>query len=134
MKYSKLQGYKYKLEEDYGIEVPVLSAYEIHHPYIELQYGIMVIKRGYCWDGATGVPDNRDNMRGSLVHDALYQLMRLGLIDRSYKDYADNLLRQICIQDGMDKFWADIFFDGVQAFGKDATMPGKNKRGQIIEI
>ena len=39
--------------------------------------GHLIIKRSYAWDGPSGPTiDTKNFMRGSLVHDALYQLMR----------------------------------------------------------
>ena len=41
-------------------------------------------------------------MRGSLVHDALYQLMREGFLDKEVcRALADRLLQVMCIKDGM---------------------------------
>lgn len=135
MKYRKLNGWKYELVEPLVVAVPELADATAYHPYIKLNDGVLGLIESYAWDGATGVPDNPDNMRGSAVHDALYQLMRLNLLDRNkYKDIADNILWRLCIEDGMKLFWANIIFDGVQAFGKGATEPDKNEKGEIIEI
>jgi len=62
-------------------------------------------------------------MRGSLVHDALYQLMRKKQLPVSYKDYADKLLHDICIEDGMSKFRAWYVYHAVRLFGKGAIKP-----------
>ena len=46
-------------------------------------------------------------MRGPLVHDALYQLMRLEELDyKTDRKYADQLLKKICRGDGMSAFRA----------------------------
>jgi hypothetical protein len=134
IKYRKLKGWKYELMEPVKIRVLGLPEIDIEHPYIILSGGLLIIRQGYAWDGASGVPDNPDNMRASAVHDALYQLMRLGLLDRKHKNYADKLLRQICIEDGMNAFWADIIFNGVQAFGSGAIKPDKHPKGEVVEI
>ena len=67
-------------------------------------------------------------------HDALYELMRLGLLDRKYRDVADRLLRRVCIEHDMDPFWADQFYNFVHALGEGRTFPDKHPKGQIIEI
>lgn len=134
MKYRELKGWKYELVEPLSVAVPELRDISVEQPYIKLSDGILKVEAGYAWDGATGVPDNPDNMRGSLFHDALYQLIREGLLDRKYKNFADALLRQICLEDGMGKFWADFIYKGVQMFGKGAVLPRKRPKGQIIEI
>lgn len=95
-------GYKYQLVEDFTIDIAILKN-TVNTDFIILQnYGLLVIKAGYAWDGPSGIAvDTKDFMRGSLVHDALYQLMRNSLIDKSYRQYADRLLRQMLIEDGM---------------------------------
>ena len=120
--------------EPLRVAVPGLAGIVIGHPYMKLSSGFLTIRKGYAWDGASGVPDNPDNMRASLFHDALYQLMRLGLLDRKYKDVADRLFRQICLQDGMKKNWADFMYNGLKALGEGATKPDKHPKGTIIEI
>lgn len=62
-------------------------------------------------------------MRGSLVHDAFYQLMRKKLIPLEKREYADWLLREICIEDGMSKTRADWFYLGVDLFGASSARP-----------
>lgn len=57
-------------------------------------------------------------MRGSLIHDALYQLMREGLVDEGFFDAANEELRIACLQDGMCKFRAWYIYKGVSLFGK----------------
>jgi len=80
------------------------------------------------------VPDNPDNMEGTFFHDGFYKLIKLGLLDRKYRDVADQLLRKICLKKGMDKFWADQFYNFVHKFGESHTFPDKHPTGQIIEI
>ena len=135
LKYINLKGKKYQLAESMMtfipefIELPMVE----HLPFIKMSKGWLMVLAGYMWDGASGPPNNPDNMRASLFHDALYELMQLGLLDRKYRDVADRLLRQICLEDGMDKFWADRFYEVVRAFGECHTFPPKNTDG-IIEI
>jgi hypothetical protein len=60
------------------------------------------ISKGYAWDGPSGPTIDTGNfMRGSLIHDALYQLMRTGNLPTSFRERADLLLRKTCIDDGM---------------------------------
>ena len=70
-------------------------------------------------------------MRGALVHDALYQLMRQKLIGSEWRLYADELLRDLCIQDGMYQWRAKAWFRAVRKFASFAANP-KNRK-QIIE-
>lgn len=70
-------------------------------------------------------------MRGSLIHDALYELIRKGLIDQKYKEAADQLLYDICLEDGMSVIRAKWVYLGVHGFGNSATLSKNIKR--IIE-
>lgn len=119
-----LSGYKYQLVEDYLVTIPICPVRAIKEDFIELDpAGILRVKAGYAWDGPSGPTiDTKDFMRGSLVHDALYQLMRDGLLDEStYKDVADNILRSLCIEDGMSHIRAWWVYQGVQKFGTSAA-------------
>jgi hypothetical protein len=90
--------------------------------------GILIIKKGYAWDGPSGPTiDTLSFMRGSLVHDALYQLMRMGKILYSHKDHADRLLQKICIDDGMSKVRAWGVYQAVKLFGGSSAKPGSEK-------
>jgi hypothetical protein len=40
--------------------------------------GILVIKKGYAWDGMTGYPDSKRNKKASLAHDIGYQMSNCG--------------------------------------------------------
>ena len=59
------------------------------------------IKHSYRWDGSTIVFDTKACMRASCVHDIGYQLMQSGKLDISYRDYLDQMYRDMCIEDGM---------------------------------
>ena len=57
-------------------------------------------------------------MRGSLVHDALYQLMRQGHLDpEEHREIADEELRRICQEDGMSAIRAWWVYQGVRLGG-----------------
>lgn len=90
----------------------------VNTKYIELRNGILLIKQGYAWDGPSGPTwDTPNFMRGSLIHDALYQLMRDGHISRKHRKYADRILREVCLEDGMSRFRARYVYYAVRAFG-----------------
>jgi hypothetical protein len=66
-------------------------------------------------------------MRGSLFHDALYQLLRLELISHKERVKADRLLSDICKEDGMWKWRADGWEKAVHEFGIFAADPEHEK-------
>lgn len=134
MKYRKLHGYKYELMQAYTHIINATLPPNVGNEYVSTGVNLY-ISAGYAWDGASGPTwDDKTNMRASLVHDALYQLMREGLLDRKYRKYADELLRDMCIQDGMGKFRAAYYYRAVRIFGARTCLPEKNPRGQVITI
>ena len=115
LKYRDLHGWKYMLTEDYSVFVGLTP--EIKTDYIILSGGILRIKAGYAWDGGSGPCwDTGTVMRGSLVHDALYQLLRLGLLAKSDRKAADRLLKNVCLEDGMNRFRAFYIYWAVRLF------------------
>jgi len=126
-------GYKYQVSFDYEQKLP---AYFPRVPReIETDYlwicpdRILVVKRGYAWDGPSGPTwDTSAFMRGSLVHDALYQLMRLGHLDAfTVRPCADRLLKELCIEDGMWPIRAKYTYYAVRWFAKKAATYGTEK-------
>jgi hypothetical protein len=118
-------GFKYVLLDDYALYLQhVRPEQDIVTEYVTLsRSGRLWIRHGYAWDGPSGPTcDSHDSMRGSLVHDALYQLIREGLLDRDvHRDPADRELRDICVEDGMSAFRAGLWFDAVRKFGQKAA-------------
>lgn len=129
MKYKA--GYKYQLVERTNAPTgitPVGEPRMIRLEYLSLLWdGVLVIKSGYAWDGPSGpVRDRKKLMRASLVHDALYQLIREGLLPVSEQDKADRLFQQMCIEDGVPRLMAWMYYQGLKRFGKRAaTKPKK---------
>lgn len=116
-------GYKYQLESDYFIEIDIIPERPVVTEFIKLDMkGNLTIAQAYAWDGASRVPDTKHNMRASLIHDALYQLMRLGhLTTKEHKEKADRIFKKKCIEDGTSLIIALIFYYGLKWFGKTAT-------------
>jgi hypothetical protein len=86
---------------------------------------MLMIRKGYSWDGGSGpCYDTKTVMRGSLIHDALYQLLRLGLLFPTYRKAADRLLKLICLEDGMNRFRAAYIYRAVRLFAGYAAKKG----------
>ena len=117
MKYRKLLVYKYQLTSTYNVQTNIVLNDDIWEDFIYLhKSGMMTIKEGYAWDGATGGIDTKNFMRGSLTHDALTQLIRLKRLPQAQRLNADKLLKQICLEDGMSKLRAWWVFKAVRAY------------------
>ena len=116
-------GYKYQLTSDYSVQVEAIPFAAVCDEFICLDAeGMLTIKAGYAWDGPSGPTfDTTSFMRGSLVHDALYQLISEGLIPDFYRDYADRTLYRLCREDGMSSVRAWYVLKAVQAFGEAHT-------------
>lgn len=128
------EGYKYQLSSDVRIHISELKPYGgISTKYFAILPGaILLIRSGYAWDGASGPTwDSKCSMRGSLVHDALYQLMRRDLISRDFRKVADKLIYEICIQDGMNRVRAKAWLWALRKFAGSCVLPSKRRLVQF---
>lgn len=131
------KGYKWQIPENH---IQVLSDrwkdvgvirrdwYEIDGPGRRL-----VLFKGYAFNGASGIPDDRKVVRGAGVHDALYQEMRLGGLDHNvYRNPADLELKDICINAGMWKARAYTIYLGVRVLANFAIDP--SQESPMLEV
>ena len=116
-------GYKYQLSETYSTSTNIHPVDDVLTDYIDLfADGHIVIRKGYAWDGPSGPTiDTKNFMRGSLVHDAIYGLMRQGLLKKDNRGAADLLLRRMCKEDGMSSIRAWWVYRGVRLGGGSAV-------------
>ncbi len=100
MKYRNLKRWKYELlqKENYKTSIRGVS---IDTEYFSLDTdGWLSGKLRYAWDGPSGPTfDTPTNMRASLFHDILCQMIALDLLDRKHRKYADELLRTLMLED-----------------------------------
>lgn len=123
--------YKYQLAFAYRMVIPIRPKQDLLTDYIELTVdGTLTVAKGYAWDGPSGpVKDTEENLRASLVHDALYQLMRHEkLSGRTHRKPADQLFKDMCKEDGVSNFLASTWYKGLRKFGRPATMPRNKKK------
>jgi hypothetical protein len=118
-------GYRYQLRAPYVTHLEIRPEHGCGTDWITLETdGTLTIRVGYAWDGASGPTiDTRDSMRASLVHDALYQLMRIGLLARSFRPAVDNIFRRMCKEDGMFSPRAWLWYQAVRIFASPAADP-----------
>ena len=122
--------YKYQLAEGYQIKTLIRPKAAINTDFIDLDIaGILLVKKAYAWDGPSGpVKDTPENMRASLVHDALYQLMRIKELNtRTHRKTADIQFMEICKADGVSSRTANLWYRGLRRFGKPAASPENKK-------
>ena len=114
-------GYKYVVQDDFSYDTGIMGR-GVALEHLRLSgVGTLTIRKGYAWDGPSGPTfDTVNFIRGSLVHDALYQLMEEDALPFSYRKIADDILIAICKEDGMSairRWWVKL---AVNTFGARA--------------
>lgn len=122
-------GYKYQLVADEVFTVRIFLDEDIDHEFINFRRGGMfTVKSGYAWDGPSGPTfDTRNSMRGSLFHDAAYQLLREELLPLSYRLEIDEQFGRFLKQDGMSSFRAYWWVRELKNFGFSSADPENRK-------
>ncbi len=123
-------GYKYQLAEEYSLKISIKPDAPIDSAFIALDpQGNLRVKAGYAWDGTSGpVIDTPSNLRASLVHDALYQLMReKSLSAKAHKEKADKLFKKLVKEDGVPAPVAQVYYEALKKLGRPATRPENAK-------
>ena len=72
-------------------------------------------------------------MIASLVHDAMYQLIRVGKMGEHHREDADTILRELCLKAGMPVWRANYVFWAVRLFGGKHIQIGK-PQDEIYEV
>ncbi|MDD5095471.1 MAG: hypothetical protein PHV74_14010, partial [Dehalococcoidia bacterium] len=98
----------------------------VGNEYVRLyENGLLWFRHGYAWDGCSGPTiDDESNMRCGLYHDGLYQLMRKGYLPQTWRDYADKVLKNCGIADGMDVTRAEMYHFAVDRFAAGSAKVG----------
>lgn len=127
MKYRS--GYKYQVAEDEVFKTKICPSKAIDTQFIHLTHGgILTVRSGYAWDGPSGPTiDTDDSMRGSLAHDAMYQLLRMELLAPTWREAIDDMFGEILAEDGMWSWRWKFWVREVKKFAGAATDP-KNKK------
>ena len=124
IQYSK-RLYKYRLKRTYVHHLefdlpPIVGPGAVFHA----DGRLLTIEPGYAWDGPSGLTiDTKTFMRGSLVHDVLYQAMREQLLVLDWRLLADQELKRVCLIDGMSSFRAAYVYRCVRLFGEKHCKP-----------
>ena len=127
-------GYTYQLAEDYTVKTPITPAEDIIHEWFVLtRIGVLLVKRGYAWDGASGPTfDTKSSMRPSLVHDVFCQMMRCDLLNYYvWRTPVNRFFMQQCIEDGMWKARAWLWYQAVEF--ANAGHPNQGESNPIQE-
>jgi hypothetical protein len=119
-------GFHFQLMKPYQLQTSITEAC-LGNPWVNLSYsGLLSISAGYAWDGASGpIPQSRQILRGSLVHDAFYQLIREHSLSQTWRKPVDQLFRQILLEDGLPSPLASLSYHAVRLFGGRFTQLGR---------
>lgn len=112
-------GYKYQNRKDSIFNTGILPETDIVTDLVVLRRdGWLFVGKYFAWDGPSGPSvDGKSNIRASLAHDALYYLIRIGLLDAKWKAEADRLLERCMRADGASRFRAGYYKLAVEWFG-----------------
>ena len=121
--------WKYTLTLPFVLELPPKIIRAIHtdmlpETYLAVGDPHLLISEGYSWDGASGPTwDTDGTMRASLVHDALYQMMRIGALDGRYRAKVDRLFRRHLREDGVNLVRRWVWYRTVRWLGGKSAKP-----------
>ena len=128
------KGYKYQLRWTYDHQLRGNLDHipeDVHTLWLTLtRDGLLTIKGGYAWDGGSGpARDTQNAMRAFLLHDAGYQLTRLGFLKiEIWRPRLDQEFRRILREDKVSRFRAWYLYRGVRIGGKKAASPAGIRR------
>lgn len=123
---------KYQLVSDYDhrIDLPVYRS-DYCGRFIAFYPKGISLHPGYACDGPSGPTiDTKTFMRGAFVHDALYQMIRAGILHADFRKKADQELLCICLEDGMNVIRAYVVYFMVRLFGAKAASKENIKKVQ----
>lgn len=97
--------------------------------------GVLRIFKGYKWDGASGPTiDTPSTIRASLIHDALYQLIRMGHLDIDiHREAADYEMDKILKQDGMWWWRRKLWIRALRIGAKSAAKADADKKYGVVK-
>ena len=124
--------WRYRLEEDFVYKSKHLDGIVFHSPWLIIEDGTIIVKKGYTWDGVTpafyflgfwwGVwdgPKGKDgkvtSWKATLVHDAFCQF--IGLIEDIKKEDTVGVFEDLLIDNDSPKFMCEIYPWFVKYFG-----------------
>lgn len=123
------KGYKYRVYFDYTIQTHMFGFTVEDYWYSLTPDGMLWIRAGYSWDGASGPTIDTDTtFVNSLVHDVFFQMQRKGQLPHDPCFHISNdELKRIGINSGMYEWRANMWKNGVEEFGSAnaAVQPDK---------
>ena len=135
MKYQKVQGFR--VVEAWSYQTDIATDRTIETQYVDLIEGLLVMKPGFCFEGSIPGPRwfakllgfiGKKSKRGYCGHDAVYDLIKNGLLEPFWKEAADALMHEIHLKDKMSRPAAKIVYRSVVAFADFAIDPANRSK------
>ena len=126
MKYQKVQGFRVAVTWEYQTQIAVDRI--IRTEWVDLVKGLLIMKQGFCFEPSGPTIKTKSVMQGCCVHDAIYYLIRNGLLEPHWKEPGDDLMKEIHLQDEVNAFRAGYFHWSVINFGDTSIDPRNRKK------
>ncbi len=125
-----IDGVKYILEKTWSVQTNIRPPKAIRYKNISLgKKGLLTLTPGFPWDGPSGPTYNTPNsIAASAAHDALYRLMRRGLLVRKWRKKADEVFYWILREKRMSEIRATAWYQAVRGFAKSASEAASRKK------
>lgn len=118
LKYKKFDGF-YQLTEKFTILTPIKPEKSINYDFYSLQKnGLLILEKGYSWNGANVIIDWPDVMTASAIHDAFCQMVNDHDLPNSDRWKADDYWSETLKMAGVKNLRKIIYAGGVKAFGE----------------
>jgi hypothetical protein len=126
MKWRKKKYYKFELMGDEVFSMLEFSSVEYSNGFIRLKDGELRIKKYYAWDGSS-VPlkkfykwlwdSDKHCKEASLIHDSLYQVIRVLGLSEDYRKMADDIYLRKLLVTKMPDWQANMRYKALRKFG-----------------
>ena len=112
-------GYKYQLRRNAVAESKIRLDKLINHEYFAISVdGVILVRRGYAWDGASFIAvDDPGTIYASVFHDAGYQALRLKLLDEVWREELDLMYEALCKEGGVNRIRAKAHYVALRIGG-----------------
>lgn len=119
MKLRYSDGYKYVTRDTVSIQTNIFPSetLRIDNLVILQKNGLLIIFRGYAWNGVSGIPDFKFALLASLFHDALYQLIAEGKLALAWRDECDRVLQKV-VTENSNALFGKLFYEAVKRLGE----------------
>lgn len=93
--------WKYLVRTEISIQTCILGISAETDYYRLTPDGMLTAKVGYAFNGPNWIRDSKDLFHASLWHDLIYGMIKHGHIDKVWRHYADELFRDIYIEEAV---------------------------------